>query len=257
MAGHGAGARRVGSMLASGKVVVGTISPFASPGLVKLAAAGGFDLFVVDGEHGNTEPGDIEALVAVSELCGMDLVVRAPGLDRSYIGRCLDAGVDGIVIPHGSTEMARAAVAACRFVPEGERGLGPAFCNNYAVGVDMDEFVRVVNERTLVIVQIEDAESLSALDAIATVPGVDGLLVGPRDLAASLKSSGGEGQQTVDEAIGASIAAARKAGKWAALPAESPAAARAAAARGAQVVLAYLPQLIVAASRDFAAGLAT
>lgn len=242
---------RLKELLTIGRPVAGLISPLASPALVQLAATAGFRTFIADGEHGNLEPKDLEPLVAVAEVNGIDLIVRTPGLDRSYIARSLDAGVAGIIVPHGSPETARAAVEAARFPPGGARGVGPAYGNRFGLDLDAEAGMASADLSTTVIVQVEDVEAVRAATEIAATPGIDGLLIGPRDLAYSLNAYDDQDPGALESAIDTTIAAAREAGKWAALPATSEDAARAAARRGAQLILAYLPQLIATAGADF------
>ncbi|UUT36604.1 aldolase/citrate lyase family protein [Microbacterium elymi] len=113
-------------------------------------------------------------------------MVRVPALDAAVIQRVLDAGADGIMVPHIDTpEQARAAASAVRFPPLGARGVGATSRAGDWGAMPREEYVRFGREEAALIAQLESAEAIAHAGAIADVPGVDALLVGTADLSMS------------------------------------------------------------------------
>lgn len=161
------------------------------PAYLKLAAHFGYDCIWLDLEHRTLTEREISALLAMSHLHDIDVMVRAPTLEKTRLYRYLEDGAAGIMIPHvNSTDKARALVDAVKFPPLGDRGLDGAgldagYFTNGLEGVD--EYLSQVNEETFLVVQIEAPEAVANVDGIAAVPGVDGLFIGPGDLGLRLK----------------------------------------------------------------------
>ena len=148
-------------------------------------AASGFDFIILDNEHGPSMPGDTLRHLQVLSRMDTAAIVRVPWNDQVYIKRVLDAGADTIMVPMVETaEQARAAVAACRYPPQGQRSFGP--WRDAGLVRDMDAWWQGANERLFVIVQIESAKAVDNVDAIAAVEGVDALFIGPNDLSGSI-----------------------------------------------------------------------
>ena len=137
-------------------------------------------------------------------------LVRCPAVDGPQIMRLLDAGAYGVICPQvDSPELAQRFVAACRYPPAGTRSFGPARGVLYG-GADYFDHA---NTHVLALAMIESVEALEALDAILDTPGLDGIYVGPNDLALSLgKRPGSEQDATVSAAIARILAAARQRG---------------------------------------------
>ncbi|MDO5500547.1 MAG: aldolase/citrate lyase family protein [Propionibacteriaceae bacterium] len=151
-----------------------------------------FDYVVVDMQHGLWDHHQmINAIRALQPGRAM-AIVRVPTLDKGLIGRALDAGAMGIIVPGiESAEEVRAAVTACRYVPGGERSYGPI---GAMVRYGLD-YVDTANDRVLVIPMIETKTGLERADEICAVPGVDAIYVGPFDLSISM------GGQPTKEAV--------------------------------------------------------
>ncbi|MEX0750636.1 MAG: aldolase/citrate lyase family protein, partial [Dehalococcoidia bacterium] len=139
----------------------------------------GYDYVCIDMQHGF-----IDYQVAVTMLQAISLgestpFVRVPWNDFSMINRVLDAGAMGVIIPMvNSVEEARAAVAACRYFPDGGRSYGPSRANWYA-GADYFDHA---NEEVACVPMIETAQAVERLDDILAVAGIDAVYVGPSDL---------------------------------------------------------------------------
>jgi len=183
------------------------------PGALTAEALGraGFDWVLIDMQHGCMDYETALEMIRAVDLGGATPIVRAPWNDPGIIGRLLDAGALGVVIPMIQTaEDARRAVDACLYPPAGRRSFGPV-----RVGLrDGPGYFADANDRVLVIPMIETAEALAEVDAIARTPGVDALFVGPFDLSIALGLPPGDndGKPAFDEAIAKVSAAARAAG---------------------------------------------
>ena len=152
-------------------------------------------------------------MVAACDGAGIAAVVRAPTALSGEVGRYLDAGADGTLLPRvEGAAMARAAVEALKFAPDGKRGLGGVRANRYAT-MPLAEFVRRANEDTLVAVQIEREGALAELSAIADERAVDVLFVGPNDLSQALGSPGDTSSERFRTAVARVASEANRAGK--------------------------------------------
>ncbi len=138
-----------------------------------LLAAAGPDYVVVDEQHGAVGPAELVAMLDAIVAAGRPPLVRVGRNDPWLIGRALDLGAHGVIVPLvESAAEAAAAVAACRYAPEGVRSYGA-----FRGGPDPEP---------VCLVMIETARGLAELDAIVRTPGLDGIYVGPSDLALSL-----------------------------------------------------------------------
>jgi len=178
---------------------------------VELVARAGFDFVVIDLEHSTITTESAYGLIGTALLTGVAPIVRVPGLEGGLVPRLLDAGAEGIMVPHVDTaEDARAAVAAVRFPPLGDRGVGATSRAGAWGAVPRDEYLRYGQEEVVLIAQIESAAAARAAGTIAGVPGVDALLVGAADLSTS--EGRAEDDPLVLELIAGAIGAARAAG---------------------------------------------
>lgn len=135
----------------------------------------GFDAVVVDTQHGGASEATLLPLLQALDAAGTPALVRVPWLDPARIMRAADLGAAGVIVPMvNSAADAERAVAAVRYPPRGIRSFGPVRRGYSPEGAARD---------ALCIVMIETAEALADLEAIAAVPGLDGLLIGPVDLA--------------------------------------------------------------------------
>jgi 4-hydroxy-2-oxoheptanedioate aldolase len=146
-------------------------------------AHAGFDWVCVDMQHGMIGfPQMVQMLQGVSSTDVVPLV-RVPRNEPGIIGKCLDAGAWGVIVPMvNSREEALAAVAACRYAPMGIRSYGPLRANYYA---GFDYFARA-NREVACIVMVETQVAVERVEEIVSVPGVDAVYVGPADLSVTL-----------------------------------------------------------------------
>lgn len=183
------------------ETLYGTILSIGATEVAELLAGAGFDWLFVDAEHGALDPRDVlHLLQAVGGKTAC--LVRVPALDEGWIKRALDAGADGIIVPQVSTpEQAEAAVRFSHYPPRGSRGLGTARANRYGLGLagHLDR----ARDQVTVVVQAETAAAVVNIDAIARVPDLDAVFVGPYDLSADLGYPGEVDHPRVREAIAA------------------------------------------------------
>ena len=170
----------------AGETLFGLFLDLGSPFSAEICARAGYDWLVVDLEHGaGTEAGLVGLLQSV-EVGGSTAVVRPQSGERLRIGRALDLGAAGIVIPRlESAAEAREAVSFLRYPPAGVRGVALR-TRGAGLGSVAHGEVHQINERILGIVQIESVGALREADQIAAIDGVDVLFVGPADLTHSL-----------------------------------------------------------------------
>ncbi len=147
------------------------------------AARMGYDYVVVDMQHGIASEPEALAMMQAAEAAGAIPVARVATNHPMTIGRALDAGALAVIVPMvNDAQAARDAVAACRYAPVGNRSYGPvAAISRYSA-----EYAEVANSVVSCIVMIETVEALSNLDEILSVPGLDGIYVGPVDLSLTL-----------------------------------------------------------------------
>jgi 4-hydroxy-2-oxoheptanedioate aldolase len=211
--------------LREGRPQIGLWSSLCSNIATEVISGSGFDWILIDTEHAPNElPAVLSQLQATTGGAATP-VVRPAWNDLVLIKRFLDIGAHNLLIPYVQTvEEARAAVAATRYPPEGVRGVAVLHRSNQ-YGRVADYFSRIHSE-ICVIVQIETRRALDNLDAIAAVDGVDGLFIGPSDLAAALGHLGETSHPEVRAAIESAFKRIRKAGKAAGILAPIEADAR-------------------------------
>jgi len=165
-----------------GESAFGYSAKLASPIACELLTHSGVDFVQIDGQHGAWGPDSIiNGIIAICTGLATPFA-RVLGNSFSMIGQLLDAGVLGIVVPMVDTvEEARTAARACRYPPVGERSFG--WGRAFAYGGDYPDWS---NDQLFIAVQIESAQAVENAEAILAVPGVDGCVVGPQDLALSL-----------------------------------------------------------------------
>jgi 4-hydroxy-2-oxoheptanedioate aldolase len=182
-----------------------------NPVMAERLARVGYDFICLDLQHGLIDyAGCVHGLTAI-DAGGATGVVRVPGNDAAWIGRALDAGAQAVVVPLvNSADEARAAVRACRYPPSGVRSYGPMRAS-LRIGPRPSE----ANESVACIVMIETSRAVDELEAICAVPGLDGVYVGPSDLALALGAAQPQDGPTLPEfrqALQRVAVTARKAG---------------------------------------------
>lgn len=213
--------------LAAGPALLGLWQALASGYTADICARAGYDWLLFDGEHApNTAQTLLSQLQAVAPF-PLDAIARVPSGDPVSIKQFLDLGFLTLLVPMVDTAgQAAAAVSACRYPPEGIRGVASATARATGFGTDK-AYLKEAQARLTLIVQIESATALANIDAIAATPGVDALFIGPADLAASLGHLGDPMHPEVQDAIAHAKTRIDAAGKPAGIFALNPADARA------------------------------
>lgn len=246
--------RTLRDRLLAGEPVHGTLVALPSPDVVELLAGSGFDWLFLDGEHAPFGPAELAACLRAAGAT--PCLVRVPPNDDAAVGRALDLGAAGVIVPqvHDAAQAARVAALA-HYPPAGVRGAGVARATGY--GRTVREALATANGRVLVVVQAESAAAVANVEAIARAPGVDAVLVGPNDLAASLGHPGEVAHPEVQAAIGRVVDACRAAGRPVGIFGATAGAVRPWIARGATLVVAGADALLLdAAARALRAELA-
>jgi 2-dehydro-3-deoxyglucarate aldolase/4-hydroxy-2-oxoheptanedioate aldolase len=174
--------------LTHGDALIGVFICLPSPESAELLAELGFDWLIIDTEHGPYDELTAQRMLqAVGRRC--PCVVRVPSNEDIWIKKALDIGAAGVLVPLVNTpEIAARVSRACRYAPEGTRGMGGARAHRYGIG--FQDYVARANREVTVIIQAEHAEAVQNIEAIAGVPGIDAIFIGPYDLSASMGKPG-------------------------------------------------------------------
>lgn len=147
------------------------------------AARAGFDYVCIDMQHGVIDYSDVAAMIQAILLADVTPIVRVPWNEPGIIGKVLDAGAHGVIIPMvNSVAEAEAAVRACRYSPAGARSSGPVMAQQRVDG----SYVEWADRHVACIPMIETTTAVDAIDDILAVPGIDAIYVGPADLSLTL-----------------------------------------------------------------------
>jgi 2-keto-3-deoxy-L-rhamnonate aldolase RhmA len=162
---------------------------FASVGSVDLMAHLGYDFLLLDLQHCEITMPHVPALLGAIGSTGPYSVVRVAQNDYHSINWLFDQGVDGVLVPMvNSVADARRAVEAAKFPPVGRRSFGPFRAARY--GIELDTYIPNADNRSALIIQIEDYRAVDVIDEILGVEGIDGVFMGPNDLGYSLLKPG-------------------------------------------------------------------
>ena len=187
--------------LRSGRKTIGAFLQTLSPVAAEILSASDFDWLIVDLEHSPCSYETLQAQLQAMNGSGVVPFARAPWNDPVAIKRILDTGVQGVLVPYVNTKAeAEAAVAACKYPPQGIRGVaGSPRAAGYTR--NMRSYLDAANEEIVVMIAVETMEAVDNLDEILEVDGLDGIFIGPVDLASSMGYLGDPSQAEVQEAI--------------------------------------------------------
>ncbi len=187
--------------LGEGRLQVGLFVGMASAYSMEILATAGFDWLVIDAEHSPNNPATVLAQLQAAAAYPVQMLVRPMSHDPALIKQYLDAGAQTLLVPLvDSAEDAAALVRAVRYPPDGIRGVAASLARA-AHWNGIKDYVLHANNEICLIVQVETRAGLENLDAILVVDGVDGVFIGPADLAASLGHLGDAGHPEVKAAI--------------------------------------------------------
>lgn len=203
----------------------------------QLAAHAGYDAVWVCAEHRAWDPRQIESMLLQTRLADIDCIWRPPTLDKALFSRLLEDGATGLMVPMVNTEeRARQLVQAAKFPPLGDRGLdGSGLDGGFLVGRDAN-YVNLANTETALIAQIESPEAMENIEAIAAVPGVDLLFMGPGDLSLRLGCQSSIQDPVLRPEVERMAAACAKHNKPWGFPVSNPTDAKEALALGCQLL---------------------
>ncbi len=185
------------------------------PGIVPAEIAGnaGFDWCLIDGEHGPWDPSGIRDQLIALAATPTSAVVRVPVAEDWIIKQALDLGVQTLLVPMvNSAAQAQAVVRACRYPPEGVRGMGAMVARAGGFGA-VAGYPASANDQICILVQAESGAAMADLEAITAVEGVDGVFIGPADLGADLGYRDDLGNAELWRMIDAGITTIRAGGK--------------------------------------------
>ncbi|MBX3576171.1 MAG: hypothetical protein KF723_03095 [Rhizobiaceae bacterium] len=185
-----------------GELQFGAFVMAPSPALVEMFGYAGFDFVIIDREHGAGSLETLENCVRAAEAAGIEALVRIPAGTPSDILSALETGASGIVVPHVKDAAQAAAIAgAATYPPDGTRGFATTSRAGRHGFTTVDAHFELTRRKVLVMAQIEDAEALPHVRAIAAVPGIDAAFIGPADLSMSMGHRASMDHPAVQSAI--------------------------------------------------------
>lgn len=244
---------RTRKKIKAGQPVYGVISTSDDPQLAELFGIAGFDYYMLDAEHGLLDPAQVTNVIRACESVNMTPMVRIGPRDPKLVLQYLDAGMMGIMMPGlespGDVKM---LIDAVKYPPVGKRGLGLTRASGYvATGEKAVEYIDFANEQTMVITQFEDASLIDRFAEMISQPGLDAVIVGPRDLSLNMGFKDGPAHPEVQSMIERAVAVCKKANVAAGITAGTRANAENEVSRGITMILGIAQTLILAGSKDF------
>jgi 2-dehydro-3-deoxyglucarate aldolase len=198
--------------LSENKLTIGSWLTLGQSAIAEIMAQAGFDWLVIDMEHSVIELSEAQEMIQAIDGAGIPTIIRLTSNDENLIKRAMDAGAHGIMVPNVNSETdARRAVASTYYPPRGRRGVGLARAQGY--GASFQDYCQWLDNNGVVIVMIEHIDGVKVADEILAVDGVDGYMIGPYDLSASLGIPGQFEDPRVVDAILRIRQAGEKAGK--------------------------------------------
>lgn len=199
--------------IANGELQLGCWLGLADPYIAGISAGAGFDWLLVDCEHA---PNDLRSTVAqLQVIAGRNshAIVRPPIGETWIIKQLLDAGAQSLLVPMvESAEQARAMVAAVTYPPHGVRGVGSSLARASDFSA-IGDYLTTARDEICLLLQVENRKGMAALAEILQIEGVDGVFIGPSDLAADMGFIGQAGHPEVKAAVLAAIAQIVASGK--------------------------------------------
>mgnify|MGYP001372082780 CR=1 FL=1 len=188
---------------------IGSWITLGHPSIAEIMCNSGFDWLTIDLEHSSITIKEAEELIRVINLCNVKPYVRLTSNNSDQIKRVLDSGAEGIIVPMvNDYNEALKAVEACFYPPTGKRSVGLARAQKYGVG--LDEYIKWQNKNLSLIVQIEHIDAIENLDEIFSLNQINGYMIGPYDLSASMGKPGDFHDKKFKEAIDTIVSKASK-----------------------------------------------
>lgn len=247
---------RTKAKLRRGDTVFGLISLSSDPLLAEWGGLVGFDFYMLDAEHGAVTIAQAEHVARACESASITPLIRLGQFDPKLISQYLDIGMLGVMQPGlKNADEVRVLVNAVRYPPRGTRSLGPSRASDFFIGqMSQAEYVSFANTQMLVLPQFEEPEMYAELNAIVQLEGVDGICIGPRDLALAMGYPDGANHPEVQDLIQEAIALARGARIAVGIPASTGELAQTQIQRGANIILVSTHSLMQQGAKDFLNG---
>jgi 4-hydroxy-2-oxoheptanedioate aldolase len=173
--------------LKNGQTVIGTWSSLSSPNVINVLGTTGLDFVVIDMEHGSMSFETVENMVRAAETSGISPIIRTWDDDGQTLLRTLETGTQSVMVPHVKTaEDADRIAKACKYFPEGNRGLSPYTRVHNFTHEGIDESLQKANQETLCGILVEGKDGLEKLDDIVQVDGIDLIYLGLFDICQSV-----------------------------------------------------------------------
>jgi 4-hydroxy-2-oxoheptanedioate aldolase len=235
------------------KACYGVITPTADPTLCEYIGICGMDFYIMDAEHGALSITEIAHMIRACETVGITPLARINSLDEKMILQYFDAGCMGVMMPGTNTVSdCKKLVEYVKYPPCGKRGLGPVRSADYMAGkLSQQEYIQFSNEQTLVFPMIETKECMNNLSEMVKVAGVDGFILGPRDLSLDMGFTDGPNHDEVKEVIHRAIEIVTGAGKVFGTVAANAAQAKELTDKGATLLLNSVQGLLTPGIKSF------
>jgi 4-hydroxy-2-oxoheptanedioate aldolase len=239
--------------LKSGQPAYGVLSTSDDPQLAELFGLAGFDYYMLDAEHGLMDSAQVVNVIRACERVNMTPMVRVGSKDPKLVLQYMDAGMLGVMMPGlESPSEVKVLIDAVKYAPVGKRGMGITRAAGYAaVGQKAVDYINFTNEQTMVIPQFEDPALIDCFEEMITQPGVDAVVIGPRDLSLNMGFPDGPNHPEVQAMIDQVIAVCKKTNVIAGVTAATRADSAKQVARGAIMILAIAQWVVLNGSREF------
>jgi 4-hydroxy-2-oxoheptanedioate aldolase len=192
---------RMKQKLREGQSVFGGLLRTPEPSLVEVLGYAGYDYVVLDAEHGAHSFEALDTLILSAYASNVTPIVRINDNTPGLIMRVLDLGAQGVLVPHiRNADDARRAVSAALYPPDGSRGIGPNRGSQFGA-IPNDEYFKSINQEVAVMLMMEEAGAVEAIDAITDVKGITALSIGLSDLSGSLGVPGQADHPSVQAAV--------------------------------------------------------
>jgi 2-keto-3-deoxy-L-rhamnonate aldolase RhmA len=176
---------RTKGIMRAGGLALGVSITIADPFVAEVIGGAGFDFVLIDTEHAPITVDQLQMLLIALRTSASTVFVRPAGNDATLIKQILDLGAEGVVVPEvDDAASCAAAVAAARYPPLGRRGFGPRRAARLEGG--RTAYIARADDEVAVLVMVESVDALANIDVLLQTPGLDGIMVGPADLAVSM-----------------------------------------------------------------------
>jgi len=249
---------RIKAKWSRGEAALVTTLHLTDPSLYELTSLMGFDGIWLDLEHHGTSEETAAQLMRAARVGGADIIARPAKGEMMRMGRLLEMGAQGIMYPRcSSADEAAEVVRWSKFAPLGQRGFDGGNPDGLYCSFPLAEYVAWANSQTFIVIQLEDPQAIDAAAAIAAVPGVDALMLGPADFSILSGIPGAWDHPSIKQASERIAAAAAAAGKQWGRPVSSAEEAQTLLKMGARIVFHHADILMVRQGlekirRDFA-----